>query len=160
MGITYGLADTAAQIFAAVSTGEVVPLANRIRRSVSLALVGCLAVGPLLAVWFDLIERWVPGRSIKAVAARTALDQIFQVPVMIAIIFSLSSLAEGHNLAYCLKKCQEKLLPTWRDCVSVWAPVQLINQGVVPLKYRVLFQAIISFFWDAYLSIVSHAVRV
>ena len=32
-----------------------------------------------------------------------------------------------------------------------------MNQGFVPLKYRVIFQAVISFFWDAYLSIVSHA---
>jgi len=157
MGITYGLADTAAQFFGRVAHGEIVPLALRLRRGVSLSLVGCLAVGPLLAAWFDSLERWVPGKNKRAIFARTVLDQAIEVPVMISIIFSLSSLAEGHGLAFCLAKIQSKLLKTWRDCVGVWFPVQFVNQGFVPLKYRVIFQAVISFFWDAYLSIVSHA---
>ncbi|KAJ8604457.1 hypothetical protein CTAYLR_000927 [Chrysophaeum taylorii] len=158
MGVTYGLADVAAQLFSWLAAGEVIPLAQRLRRSVSLMFVGCFAVGPLLAIWFDLLEFLVPGRKPRAIATRTALDQIVQVPIMICIIFSLSALAEGHTLAFCLHKCQEKLVPTWRDCVGIWTPAQLINQGFVPLKYRVLFQAVISFFWDTYLSIVAHSV--
>lgn len=146
MGITYGLADITAQLFAAVATGEVVPLANRLRRSLSLMLVGCVAVGPLLAVWFDFLERFIPGRSPKAIGARTALDQSIQVPVMIAIIFTLSSLAEGHSIAFCVEKCREKLVPTWRDCLCVWPIAQVINQGIVPLKHRVYFQALVSLY--------------
>lgn len=153
MGVTYGLADVAAQVVA----GDPSPLLDRARRSLALVGVGCFAVGPLLAFWFDLLEWLIPGRTPKAIAMRTALDQAIEVPVMIAIIFTLSSLAEGHTLAFCLCKVQDKLLSTWRDCVGVWAPVQLINQGLVPLKYRVAFQALISFFWDAYLSFVSHS---
>merc|ERR1711968_46532 len=80
--------------------------------------------------------------------------------VMISIIFSLSSLAEGHSPAYCLAKIQLKLLSTWKDCTAVWFPVQLVNQGLVPLRFRVIFQAVVSFFWDTYLSIVSHSVVV
>jgi len=157
MGLTYGLADTAAQVFAVLKHGEVLPIAARARRAASLTAVGCLAVGPILAVWFDFLERIVPGRSKRAIAARTTLDQAIEVPFMISLIFTLSSLAEGHGPAYCLAKIQLKLLRTWRDCTGVWVPAQLVNQGLIPLKYRVMFQAFISFFWDAYLSIVSHA---
>ena len=160
MGVTYGLADMAAQLFAYVTHGEVVPLAMRMRRAISLTLVGCLAVGPLLTVWFDFLERIVPGRSKRAILKRTILDQAIEVPVMISIIFSLSSLAEGHTIAYCLAKIQLKLLSTWKDCTAVWFPVQLVNQGLVPLRFRVIFQAVVSFFWDTYLSIVSHSVVV
>ena len=67
---------------------------------------------------------------------------------MISIIFSLSSLAEGHSPAYCLAKIQLKLLSTWKDCTAVWFPVQLVNQGLIPLRFRVIFQAVVSFFWD------------
>ena len=79
---------------------------------------------------------------------------------MISIIFSLSSLAEGHSPSYCLAKIQLKLLSTWKDCTAVWFPVQLVNQGLIPLRFRVIFQAVVSFFWDTYLSIVSHSVVV
>ena len=160
MGITYGLADMTAQLFAYLTHGEVVPLAMRMRRAISLTLVGCLAVGPLLTVWFDFLERIVPGRSKRAILKRTVLDQAIEVPVMISIIFSLSSLAEGNTIAYCLAKIQLKLLSTWKDCTAVWFPVQLVNQGLVPLRFRVIFQAVVSFFWDTYLSIVSHSVVV
>ncbi len=160
MGVTYGLADMTAQLFAYLTHGEVVPLAMRCRRAISLTGVGCLAVGPLLTVWFDFLERIVPGRSKRAILKRTVLDQAIEVPVMISIIFSLSSLAEGHTIAYCLAKIQLKLLSTWKDCTAVWFPVQLVNQGLVPLRFRVIFQAVVSFFWDTYLSIVSHSVVV
>ena len=160
MGITYGLADMTAQLFAYLAHGEVVPLAMRMRRAISLTGVGCLAVGPLLTVWFDFLERIVPGRSKRAILKRTVLDQAIEVPVMISIIFSLSSLAEGHSPAYCLAKIQLKLLSTWKDCTAVWFPVQLVNQGLIPLRFRVIFQAVVSFFWDTYLSIVSHSVVV
>ena len=160
MGITYGLADMTAQLFAYLAHGEVVPLAMRCRRAISLTGVGCLAVGPLLTVWFDFLERIVPGRSKRAILKRTILDQAIEVPVMISIIFSLSSLAEGHSPAYCLAKIQLKLLSTWKDCTAVWFPVQLVNQGLIPLRFRVIFQAVVSFFWDTYLSIVSHSVVV
>ena len=160
MGITYGLADMTAQLFAYLAHGEVVPLAMRCRRAISLTGVGCLAVGPLLTVWFDFLEKIVPGRSKRAILKRTVLDQAIEVPVMISIIFSLSSLAEGHSPAYCLAKIQLKLLSTWKDCTAVWFPVQLVNQGLIPLRFRVIFQAVVSFFWDTYLSIVSHSVVV
>ena len=103
----------------------------RMRRAISLTGVGCLAVGPLLTVWFDFLEKIVPGRSKRAILKRTVLDQAIEVPVMISIIFSLSSLAEGHSPSYCLAKIQLKLLSTWKDCTAVWFPVQLVNQGLI-----------------------------
>lgn len=156
-GLTYAAADFAAQMYAWLVCGEVVGLLERIRRTAALAMVGTFAVGPVLTFWFDFLEWLIPGRKAKAVVSRTILDQAIQVPFCISMIFTLSSLAEGYGLRYCVKKIDDKLLSTWCDCIAVWCPVQFINQGLVPLKYRVIFQSIISFFWDAYLSIVSHA---
>uniref|UniRef100_A0A7S3ND88 Solute carrier family 40 protein n=1 Tax=Aureoumbra lagunensis TaxID=44058 RepID=A0A7S3ND88_9STRA len=147
MGITYGLADLTAQAFGRIVCGDICPITARIRRTVALMLIGCLAVGPLLSVWFDFIEWLIPGKSPRAIASRTAIDQAFQVPVMISIIFTGTSIAEGHNLQYCFLKIQAKLLSTWRDCLGVWIPVQLINQGLVPLRFRVLFQVCFSYYF-------------
>lgn len=67
MGITYALADIAAQSFAVVMEGEFLPVVSRIRRTVALTLVGFLAVGPILTLWFEFIERKIPGKTRKAV---------------------------------------------------------------------------------------------
>ena len=91
--------------------------------------------------------------------SRTIVDQMVQTPFMISLIFTLSTLAEGYSLSDCGTKLQIALMPTWKRCSFVWAPVQLVNQGIVPLKYRVFFQAVVSFFWDAYMSIASHSVE-
>mmetsp|Transcript_26268 Transcript_26268/g.66668 ORF Transcript_26268/g.66668 Transcript_26268/m.66668 type:complete len:268 (-) Transcript_26268:267-1070(-) len=157
MGVTYSLADIAAQIFTHFDTGEHFSWAERVRRNFGLAIIGLVVVGPLLSIWFDRLEAFCPGTSLRAVLSRTLLDQLLEVPIMVTIIFVLSALAEGHDLTYALKKVRHKLLPTWRGCTTVWAPVQLINQGLIPLRSRVYFMALVSFFWDAYMSIAAHA---
>jgi hypothetical protein len=67
MGLTYGLADMAAQAFVWAVDGDAVPLADRVRRAIGLVAVGLFAVGPLLTVWFNFIDRLVPGKSKRAV---------------------------------------------------------------------------------------------
>ncbi|KAH8059417.1 hypothetical protein JL722_5446 [Aureococcus anophagefferens] len=154
MGLTYGLAD--------IARGRSRPLPARCCRSRSACAAAwrswasAFFVGPLLAVWFDFLEKVLPGRRKRAVVGRGALDQSIQTPFMISLIFALTTLAEGHSPAVAVAKIQAKLLPTWWACVGVWTPVQLVNQGVVPLKYRVFFQSVVAFFWDAWMSIVSH----
>ena len=78
------------------------------------------------------------------------------MPIMIAVIFSLVSVCEGRP-GEILGKLQHKLAPTWAAALWVWVPVQYANQGIVPLRYRVIVQAVVSYFWDTYLSLASHA---
>jgi hypothetical protein len=158
MGITYAFADLTAQLYSrAVDPHERMPWAERARRACGLGLIGLFVVGPLLTLWFDWLEVVFPGRGALAIAARTLCDQVFEVPVIISLIFVLSSLAEGHDLGFAAEKVRHKLVPTWKGCVGVWLPVQLVNQGLVPLGYRVYFQSAVSFFWDTYMSVAAHA---
>lgn len=157
MGITYSLADAAAQAYGRVHCGERESWDKRIQRNLGLMLVGLVVVGPLLSIWFDWLDAAVPGTTARAVASRTIIDQLVQAPVIMSLIFVLSGLAEGHSLDFCAAKVRHKLVPTWRGCVGVWTPVQFVNQGVVPLQHRVAFQAFVSFFWDAYMSICAHS---
>ena len=50
-------------------------------------------------------------------------------------------------------KLDAHLWGTWRDGVCVWAPVELVQQSVVPLRYRVAVSNVVSYFWDTYLSL-------
>lgn len=154
MGITYSLADAAAQLY--TRGAEPMSLLERLRRNVGLSLVGLLWVGPLLTVWFDWLAKVVPGGSAGPAIVRTLIDQLLEAPFMIASIFFFSALAEGHDLPYAAARVRRKLLSTWSGCSYVWVPVQLINQGLVPLHLRVYFQSFVSFFWDAYMSVAAH----
>lgn len=79
---------------------------------------------------------------------------------MISCIFGFATLFETgwtrDGVDKANSKIQEKLLPTWTSGLAVWVPVQVINQGLIPLQFRVGFQALVSYFWDTWLSVVSH----
>lgn len=156
MGVTYSLADVAAQYWDRSKGGDQMSLWERARRNLALALVGLLWVGPLLTVWFDYLAVLVPGASVGPAILRTLIDQLLEAPFMISSIFFFSALAEGHDVQFALHKVKTKVLPTWKGCTGVWLPVQLVNQGLVPLHLRVYFQSFVSFFWDAYMSVAAH----
>jgi hypothetical protein len=39
----------------------------------------------------------------------------------------------------------------------LWIPAQLINFGLVPMQFRVLFSNVVALFWNTYLSWATHA---
>lgn len=149
-GLTYVAADASAQMVELRREGGSLELKKRATRVCGLFLIGCLYVGPVLTAWFNLLDARVP-----SLLGRTALDQCVQAPFMIACIFSLASIFEG-RAAEVPAKLRSKLKPTWFTAMWVWVPTQLINQGAVPLRYRVVVTNIVSYFWDTYLSLESH----
>ena len=50
-------------------------------------------------------------------------------------------------------KLEKELWPTWVNSVIVWGPVQIGQQTLVPLKYRVAVANGVSYVWDTYLSL-------
>ena len=72
--------------------------------------------------------------------------------VMVPIGVS-SALSNGATLAQIERKLRDELYSTWVSSVYVWAPVQVFQQAVVPLRYRVAVANGVSYFWDTYLSL-------
>ena len=58
----------------------------------------------------------------------------------------------GKTLIQIYKRLEDVLYETWLNSVYVWGPVQVIQQGLIPLQYRVAFANFVSYFWDTYLS--------
>jgi len=148
-GVTYVLSDLTAQGI----TGSlgVSPLQS-VARALKFGAVGALWVGPLLTIWFQTMDRMVPGKSTKAVGSKLALDQLLQGPFMIATMFLWCGLSQGASLAMVQGKIQTELFSTWVKSVYVWAPIQVIQQAVVPIHYRVLVANGVSYFWDTFLA--------
>jgi hypothetical protein len=127
--------------------------ADRAARALKFASVGGLWVGPLLTHWFIVMDRLVPGRSVRAVGVKLVADQVLQGPFMIGSMFGLCALSNGATLAQIERKLRDELYSTWVSSVYVWAPVQVFQQAVVPLRYRVAVANGVSYFWDTYLSL-------
>eukprot|EP00960_Hanusia_phi_P072764 767873-Hanusia_phi.AAC.1 len=163
-GIAYGLADVAAQLyelFLQLMEGgkedSNIPLHQSVKRCVGLILVGILWVGPCLSVWFNVLERVFPGKGLGVTMKRAVVDQMFGAPFFIMSIFALTSFWEGQSVQQVQEKLQDRLISTFIVGVWVWFPFQVLNQGMIPLQYRVVAQNVVNFFWDAFLSITNHA---
>ena len=122
-------------------------------RALKFGAVGGFGVGPLLTYWFQLMDRIVPGRSPRAIAVKMLVDQTVQGPFMIGTMFAWCAVLNGASPAAIEAKLRTELYDTWVNSVYVWAPVQIVQQAVVPLQYRVAVSNVVSYFWDTYLSL-------
>ena len=125
---------------------------DRAARALKFGAVGCFWVGPLLTYWFNVMERFLPGRAPARVAAKLVIDQVLQGPFMIGSMFALCAAANGASMEAIQSKLETELWPTWVNSVIVWGPVQIGQQTLVPLEYRVAVANFVSYFWDTYLA--------
>ena len=127
-------------------------ISSRIERTVKFSLVGFLWVGPLLTAWFQVMDKFIPGKSLIPVTKKVIIDQIIQGPLMIGSMYFWTAYLNGKTLIQIYKRLEDVLYETWLNSVYVWGPVQVIQQGLIPLQYRVAFANFVSYFWDTYLS--------
>ena len=132
-GTTYVFSDLTAQAIEAEPRDP----GERVERALKFGAVGGLWVGPLLTHWFNVMERVLPGASLRPLAIKLFVDQVVQGPLMIGSMFCWCALANGASLPAIRAKLEEELFSTWCASVWVWAPVQVLQQAVVPLQYRV-----------------------
>lgn len=148
--VTYVASDLTAQ---AIESESMRP-GERAARALTFGAVGGLWVGPLLTKWFYVMDRAVPGTSLRPVAIKLVVDQLIQGPLMIGSMFVLCALSNGANGEQIVNKLRAELYHTWVSSVYVWAPVQVAQQAFVPIQYRVTVANFVSYFWDTYLSLM------
>lgn len=148
-GVTYFASDLTAQ---SLEGDESVPLRQRLGRALRFAVVGGLWVGPLLAAWFTAMDAMIPGNGAGAVISKVVMDQVIQGPLMIGSMFVLVGLLAGGSLRDGVATVRTRLWDVWVKSVYVWAPVQAVQQLVVPLQYRVAVANLVSYFWDTYMA--------
>ena len=163
-GLTYIASDATAQLaesFAFRGTnneeeekegGSRTSISERALRSLKFGAVGCFWVGPLLTAWFNVMDHFVPGKAFRSIAVKLVADQVLQGPFMIGTMYFWTAVANGKTPAEVKRTLDDKLWGTWVNSVYVWGPVQVCQQAVVPLRYRVLVANVVSYFWDTYLS--------
>lgn len=107
----------------------------------------------LLIIFLDryvLFDRWMVGRSLRAVLLKVLYDQVVFSPISLTVYFGTVGLLEQSS-------CSELMSETWsKGCTIykvewiIWPPAQFLNFYVLPLRYRVFFDNLISFGFDVY----------
>lgn len=133
-------------------------------RSMHVAITGLTFTGPLTHTWYNILEgivaRSIPRIPILAVgvvpqlAYKMFLDAFLYSPVAIGGYFVWRTELEGGS-ADIWEKLQvvypQALVASW----SFWPAANIINFTLIPLPFRVLYNNMLSLFWNAYLSTVN-----
>jgi len=125
------------------------------RRTCHLALSG-LTVGPACHFWYHILEKYLPGRTISIVLKKVFVDQIIFSPICLALFFvTLGVLDDSSFMDICREIYYKgKIIYTAEWCV--WPPAQLVNFYFISLRFRVLFDNIVSFGFDIFQSHVRY----
>jgi len=107
-------------------------------RSVRSGLFGALAVGPIFHVWFNRLDRWIPGGGVRAVAGKLVLDQALMAPLFTVFYFATMGVMEGRSREQIWQKIRVATGPTLLANYAIFPAAQAANFAFVPERLRVL----------------------
>jgi protein Mpv17 len=102
--------------------------------------------------WYILLDKKLGNvRRLGLVTKKVLLDQIFFSPVNLAVYFSTVGVCERSSIKRVFQEIKEKGMENiyvveW----MIWPPAQYFNFLVLPLRYRILFDNVISLGFDIY----------
>ena len=102
--------------------------------------------------WYILLDKKLGNvRRLGLVTKKVLLDQILFSPVNLAVYFSTVGICERSSI----KRVKEEILEKGMEQIYVvewvvWPPAQYFNFLCLPLRYRILFDNIISLGFDIY----------
>jgi protein Mpv17 len=108
--------------------------------------------------WYIYLDKWLGSRrTLFMTINKVLLDQIIFSPISLTVYFSTLSIAERSGLKRFKEELIEKglcdiYLVEW----FIWPPAQFINFYLLPLRYRILFDNVISFGFDIYCPYVKY----
>ncbi|CAG9854202.1 unnamed protein product [Phyllotreta striolata] len=125
------------------------------RRTARYAFVGLVFVGPALTTWYTFLNRKLPqSRRLFSAGAlmKVALDQLVFAPLFLPIWMATVNFMEGKSLAHIKNELNLKYTDILLTNYTVWPTVQMLNFGLVPIKFQVMFTQTIGVLWNTYLS--------
>lgn len=127
------------------------PARFNFERNLHMTMAG-FTTGLISHYWYILLDQWLGSkRCIKLVTVKVLLDQVLFSPVNLLVYFSTLGICERSTVSRVKDELIEKgleniYLAEW----VIWPPAQYINFYILPLKYRILFDNVISLGFDIY----------
>lgn len=126
-------------------------------RTRNMSLTG-IPIGVICHLWYNLLDKRLPGRTIRRVALKVVIDQILFSPVCITVFFVTLGVLENAKPATVKAEIIQKGWLLYAAEWMIWPPAQIINFYWLPTRYRVLYDNTISLGYDVYTSYVKHAI--
>eukprot|EP00808_Paulinella_micropora_P013889 g10585.t1 len=121
------------------------------------AITGFFCMAPLAYMWQLSLTRLFTANAttVPTVLKKLALDCLLYTPISCISYFTITGLLEGKPVERITKKVQKKTLPTVQMCWSYWPIINFIQFRFVPVVFFVPINAVASFFFSTYLSIIN-----
>ena len=121
-------------------------------RTSQFALVGTTVLGPASHTLELLLEKYLPGASVRPIAQKVA-SRVAVAPLFLSLNFGSLALLRGQDVQAAL---ESKVLPAWKTGSLFWPAVAAIPYRLVPLTARPATGAVVGTIWSSYLSWVAH----
>lgn len=137
-----------------------------VRRTLVFASFAGLIGAPISHFWYLYLGRKFPGRTVRTISSRVALDQLAMAPLMLPLtLFYLDygsrRFAHGEKQVSLVKESVQTAyratLPTLMANWTLWPFAQVVNFIFVPPEFQVLFVNVIGLGWNTYLSLAASA---
>lgn len=125
------------------------------KRTGHVAITG-IVIGPFCHYWYVFLDWCFPGKSLKTVTKKIFVDQVICSPIVIGSFLYLTCLMERKTWSETKTEIAKKAKILYKAEWIVWPPAQLFNFYILPLKYRVLFDNLVSLGFDFYFSHVRY----
>uniref|UniRef100_A0A1B0CQT8 Uncharacterized protein n=1 Tax=Lutzomyia longipalpis TaxID=7200 RepID=A0A1B0CQT8_LUTLO len=125
------------------------------QRSLRMGVTG-ITVGVVCHYWYNFIDNFLPGRTLRLVLKKVVLDQIIGSPLVISTLFVTLGLLDGQSRSEIVDEMKQKFIRLYTAEWIIWPPAQIINFLWLPSKYRVLYDNTISLGYDVYTSRVAN----
>uniref|UniRef100_A0A1I8Q099 Mitochondrial inner membrane protein Mpv17 n=1 Tax=Stomoxys calcitrans TaxID=35570 RepID=A0A1I8Q099_STOCA len=123
-------------------------------RTMKYGSLGMLFVGPVLKYWFGLLDRTIRGKqgSVSRTLKKMAVDQTIMAPALNFTIAGLVGLINSEEPRQIMERIKVQYPDIMKTNYMIWPAVQIINFGLVPLRYQVVFVQTIAVFWNCFVS--------
>eukprot|EP00928_Gymnodinium_smaydae_P070880 TRINITY_DN54626_c0_g1_i1.p2 TRINITY_DN54626_c0_g1~~TRINITY_DN54626_c0_g1_i1.p2 ORF type:complete len:187 (+),score=33.37 TRINITY_DN54626_c0_g1_i1:81-641(+) len=106
-------------------------------------------VGPVVGLWYDLLNAHLARPGLSGALVRMLPDQLLFAPTFSYVVLScIFSMGAGEFIACSFDVWWSALRMNW----LLWPAAQMVNFGVVPPNLQLLFGNVVALLWNMYLS--------
>ena len=119
------------------------------RRLTAFTVFGVGWTGLFNHYWFGWLASVIPGASLWAVGAKTAVQHGFCNPVLyLPLFYAFNGAWTGLSFPQIRSKAEAEYWPTLTKLWTIWVPSTAIQFFLVPTRLQVLYVAGVSFGWN------------
>ncbi|XP_013776948.1 mpv17-like protein 2 [Limulus polyphemus] len=122
--------------------------------------VAGLTTGIITHYWYIFLDRALPGSCLRTVVKKVLYDQVFFSPVNLAVYFGTLGVLEGSQSEAVKEELFHKGAQIYLVEWIVWPPAQMLNFYLLPTRFRVAFDNIVSLGFDIYSPYVKYKERI